>query len=651
MSLIYGVVYLDGRTVYPVLGENMLVNIGKYKLDKARYLNLSQGVLCCGMQYITPESVWEELPCTDNENSLTLTADAIIDNRIELFDLLGIPVTSRTRITDSELILLAYRKWREECPRYLVGDYAFVIWDDKEKVLFGARDHVGKRTFYYHKSDNCFAFCTTIKPILDLNICSRDLNDYWIADYLSLSSLQHEADCSKTVYLHVQQLMPGHWLKIDKNGMKVMCYWKPECKPELILKSNSEYEEAFLDVYSEAVNCRLRSAGSVGIMLSGGLDSASVAVLAARKLKETNQQLYAYSFVPFPEYKDWLPSHLAANEKEYIKEITNQYSNITVSFCDYRDVDPLSNIDELLSMLEHPYKIAANLYWINKMQEQIFNSGCRVVLDGQHGNCTVSAGDLAEYLLALLRNGRFIRLAREIEGCSKLHHISSLRVLKYFVKYIIPDNIISVYHQLSKRNDQGVCENDLIMVNPDYAKKHNSAQRLKQYELWPYYKHKLDMYDIRKQMNDPLGLSHVGGIETKLSLQHGIAKRDPTRDKRVIEFCMKLPIDQFVNNGQERSIIRRSLKGILPDKIRLNYYQRGRQSADYVQRVQKEWPDIEKELRLYASNALIGKYLDTSKLAETIKKVGNHPKDQDYQIIQMLLICLVFGRFILQERG
>ncbi len=651
MSLIYGVVYFDGRSASPEMGEKMLENLGKYKLDKVRYLNLSQGVFCNGQQHITPESVWEELPCQDNVNSLTIAADAIIDNRKELFKLLDIPAPERSRMTDSELILLAYRKWKEECPRYLVGDYAFVIWNDEKKELFGARDHVGKRTFYYHKSADCFAFCTTIKPILDLDICSRDLNDDWIADYLSLTSLIHEADCSKTVYQSIQQLLPGHWLKIDRQGMKITRYWEPAYKPELRLKSNTEYEEAFLEIYREAVNCRLRSAGSVGIMLSGGLDSSSVAALAAIKLQETNQQLYAYSFVPFPEYKDWLPRHLVANEKEFIIEVANQYSNISVSFCDFRDVDPLSNIDEQLSLLEHPFKVVANLYWIEKMLERAYGSGCRVVVDGQYGNCTVSAGCLDEYLLALLRTGRIIRLTKEIDKFSRLHHVGYAKVLKYFMKNITPEYILRAYHCFVKRSDNEIDDNDLLMVNPELAKKHNTSKRLQQYRLEPYYKRKPDLLDIRRQMNDPIGLSHVGDIETKLSLQNGIVKRDPTRDKRVIEFCMKLPNNQFVNQGQERSIIRRSLQGILPDKIRLNYYKRGSQSADFVQRLQKSWPDIEKELKQYAANDSVGKFLDISKLAETIKKVGNDPKDQDYEVIQMLMICLVFGRFILLERG
>ena len=102
-------------------------------------------------QWITSESVGEKLPYYDYEKQLAITADAIIDNREELVDQLQIKDIYKTKITDSELILLAYHKWGEEAPKFLVGDFAFVIWDEKQQKLFGARDFSGNRTLYFSK--------------------------------------------------------------------------------------------------------------------------------------------------------------------------------------------------------------------------------------------------------------------------------------------------------------------------------------------------------------------------------------------------------------------------------------------------------------------------------------------------------------------
>lgn len=649
MSLLYGLIYTDDRPVPPEMKERMASCLNKYKLDSINFFSTRQGIFCCGKQEVTPESAEETLPYFDKEHNLVIAADAIIDNRKELFRLLGIPDEKKTNTADSELILLAYLKWKEECPRYLIGDYSFVIWNGEKNELFGARDHVGKRTFYYSQTGGCFAFCTAMAPILHLGICSKDLNDNWIADYLSLSSLIHEIDCTSTVYKNIRQLLPGHSIMQNFNRMKITRYWDPTCKPELKLKNNAEYEEAFREVFFEAVDCRLRSAGSTGILLSGGLDSASVAAVAAKILKEANKTLHAYSFVPFPGYKDWLPRHLVANEEQYILALSKQYDNIDLSFLHFEDLNAISNVHNLLDMMEQPYKITANLYWIEKMTEEAYKSGCRVLLDGQHGNCSVSAGGLIDYLLALLRTGRFIGLAREVKNYSEMHHVDYSKVMRYFIRYATPDFLKSLYRFILYKNSRKTDEHSLIPVNQEYAERFHASRRLKKYNQGKYEK-KQDMYDIKKQMNDTISLSHVACIETKLSLKHGIAKRDPTRDKRVIEFCMRLPISQFVNNGQERSLIRRSLEGLLPDIIRLNYQKRGQQSADFVQRLYKDWNKITDELRSLTADSAFSQYIDSRNILKVINDVGIYPKDQEYLQVQLLLNCLVFGKFIFNER-
>ena len=89
----------------------------------------------CHAQWITPESVGEQLPFYNYEKQLTITADAIIDNRDELFEKLQVDYSDRKNMADSELILLSYQKWGEEAPKYLVGDFAFMIWDEKQMLL------------------------------------------------------------------------------------------------------------------------------------------------------------------------------------------------------------------------------------------------------------------------------------------------------------------------------------------------------------------------------------------------------------------------------------------------------------------------------------------------------------------------------------
>jgi len=651
MSIIYGLTYRNGKPVSQSTTEYMRNKLSSYKLDALRSLNVENGIFWCGAQNITPESLLEELPCYGTHNRFALTADAILDNRKDLLYIFNIPKSEWNTTTDSDLIMLSYNKWKEDCPKYLVGDFAFVIWDTDRREIFGARDHVGKRTFYYHNSNGLFAFCTVMKPLLQLESCSNKLNNNWIADYLSLSSLIHEIDCTQTIYEDIQQLLPGHYFKLNIHGMTIKRYWNPKISPEIKYKRDEEYIEAFNDIFFEAVKCRLRSNGSIGVMLSGGLDSSSVAAVAAKLLSEKNKSLKAYSFIPYSGYNDWLPKHLIANEREYIEEIASSYKNVNITYSGFDNMNAVSNIDELLDIIEQPYKIVSNFFWADRITKEACEAGCKVLLDGQYGNLTISAGDMYSYLLALCRKGRLMKYITSIDDFSNLHHLRFNKVFRYYTKLVLPDFIIKTYCKIKKNEYESINQEDVYsFVNPEFAENNNVEERLKRFGYGSYQKSKIDMYGNKKQANNIVFLSQAGCTETKLSLHHGILKRDPTRDKRIIEFCMGLPIDQFVNKGQDRSIVRRGLSGTMPDKIRLNYSIRGKQSADFVQRLNNNWPDIKNELEMAVKNNVLRQYIDSKKISNVLCSIGNYPKDQDYLNIQMLINCLVFCRFIVKER-
>ena len=119
----------------------------KFPADDIRVWHNENVFLGCHAQWITPESIGEPLPFYDSERQCTITADAIIDNREELFERLQVERSKRKTMPDSQLILLAYYKWGEDSPKYLVGDFAFMIWDERKKKLFGARDFSGSERF------------------------------------------------------------------------------------------------------------------------------------------------------------------------------------------------------------------------------------------------------------------------------------------------------------------------------------------------------------------------------------------------------------------------------------------------------------------------------------------------------------------------
>ncbi len=194
-------------------------SLQKFPADDIRVWKNENVFFGCHAQWITPESIGEPLPFYDSERQCTITADAIIDNREELFESLQIPRDQRKTIPDSQLILLAYYKWGEDSPKHLVGDFAFMIWDEREQKLFGARDPSGYRTLYYYKDHRRFAFCTTIEPLLNLPYIEKKLNEEWLAEFLAITGMIDTVDALTTPYLNVEQIPPFQivlqWIMVD----------------------------------------------------------------------------------------------------------------------------------------------------------------------------------------------------------------------------------------------------------------------------------------------------------------------------------------------------------------------------------------------------------------------------------------------------
>src|SRR2546425_624531 len=228
-----------------------------------------------GMLHTTPESLREQQPLVGTRGDLVLAADARIDNRGELCSLLPAPSDA----TDAELILAAYERWGEHCPEHLLGDFAFAIWDGRTERLFCARDHFGvKPLYYHHRPGRLFAFASEIKGLLALADIPRRLNETRVAAYL----VPLFEDKEVTFYEEILRLPPAHRLTVNRDGARTERYWALDPGHELRLGSDEAYAEAFRELFTDAVRCRLRSAFPVGAMLSGGLDSSSIVCVARR---------------------------------------------------------------------------------------------------------------------------------------------------------------------------------------------------------------------------------------------------------------------------------------------------------------------------------------------------------------------------------
>ncbi|MFW6255966.1 MAG: asparagine synthase-related protein, partial [Candidatus Sumerlaeota bacterium] len=309
MSGIAGIVHLDRRPVDQDQLARMLANMSHRGPDGSGvWVNKHVG-LGHLMFHETPESLSEQQPCANSQSGLTITADARIDNREELAGKLELNPAQAREYADSRYILLSYAKWGEDCVHELLGDFAFAIWDGRRQALFCARDCMGLKPFYYSHKQGRFIFASELRAVTSLKDVDKSINEEKIAAHMLFDSLDKES----TIYTDFFRLPPAHTLRIDSKGFQKQHYWKPDVDTELKLGSNEEYAEAFRDVFSDSVQCRLRSAFPVGSMFSGGMDSSSMTGVARELLREkaTDEKLRTFS-ATFP--------HLPGSNEEHFQD-------------------------------------------------------------------------------------------------------------------------------------------------------------------------------------------------------------------------------------------------------------------------------------------------------------------------------------------
>jgi len=496
----------------------------------------------------------ESLPLADAAAGLVLTADARIDNRRELIARLGLGAHDNEEMTDSALILAAFKRWGEQVPEQLIGDFAFAIWDRHRRTLFCARDPLGIKPFYYsYESRKLFAFASTIQGVLACSEIPRRLNETKIADHLTRSI----DDTTSTFFQNVTRLAPAHSLTLGPQTMQLRRYWSLDCTRELRLGSDGDYADAFRERFLEAVRCRIRSAFPVGSTLSGGLDSSSIACAANSLLPIGHRPLRTFSAV-FPS----LPERelRPIDERPYVDSVlrsarfdpTYIYADRSSPLADWASV----------SKVFGDACVAPNLYIHWEMYRAAAAKGVRVLLDGLDGDTTVSHG--LSHLTDLARTGRWLRLLREARAFSQRSPGGrSLRgvVWQLGVRPLVREPMVRTWRRL--RNTRAV--SDESVLSRRLAEQVRVAGQEEEFAgaRGAVTHARLNHW---RGLNSPL-IPYTLEFADAAAASFAIEVRYPFFDRRLIEFCLSVPGDQKLRDGWTRSIMRRALDGILPPNV------------------------------------------------------------------------------------
>lgn len=593
MSAVFGLYGLDNRSIDSVLLARMMESLSHRKCDDSGVWDGGYVGLAHQMLWTTPESLIEKLPLVSHSNNTVITADARIDNRTELIEHLGLRNLPQEKVTDSYLILAAYRKWEEQCPAYLLGDFAFAIWDSQQQKLFCARDHFGIKPFYYyHHPGYLFAFSTEIKAILSLPDVPCRPNELRIAYYLASII----PDKAITFYEEVYRLPPSHSLVITATDFRLKCYWELDPHREIQYGSDEEYELAFREIFTEAVRCRLRSAFPIGFTLSGGLDSSSVTCTARHVMAEQGK-------LPLNTFSTIYEATPECDERPYIRSIVEQ-GGIEPFFITADDWSVFHDIQRSIQQQGQPLEIRNQFMW-QAMYGAAQQKGIRVMLDGEDGDTVVSYGQ--GYLAELAIAGRWGQFYREAIGLAQHFNNHDTSAHFYLENYGFPYlaemaqagqwltfaqsvSEIATHFNLSQRTiwlHQGLKPIVPALLRQAWRRWCRFSQTT--FSIYPLLHPDLvervnlvNQANTLQQRYNSLNRTHREGHLLALTADgtswieeesdctaaaFGIEKRHPFWDRRMVEFCLALPPEQLLRDGWTRLILRRAMAGVLPETV------------------------------------------------------------------------------------
>jgi asparagine synthase (glutamine-hydrolysing) len=481
-----------------------------------------------------------------------LAADVRLHERDTLIGRLALRSAEVRTWSDAELVELAYRRWGTDCAAKLRGDGAFALWDGKRRTLMCWRDPVGARPLYYYwepgqrlvlSSDLRAIFAhPRIPPHLDLPYLKGWLD--------SAGGLTHP---TRTFLAGVRKLPAGHFLVFDDAGVRLERYWHPDRVAGRDHRDDRDYVEELRDLLARAVRCRLPATGEdVGAHLSGGLDSSSVSVLAARERPAGAGPMWAFSWAP-----SWDDVPAVDGDERHLVEAAAKEAPIQVRYARLRPSDLLEVIcrDVALEPL-------TTLHYELATSRDAAELGIRTVLSGWGGDETVAYNGRG-YFAALARRGRFSTIQRELRKRAQIHGGRMRGAWKARVLMpLLPDAMLT---NLGWQPDSSTAIWP-AELRPDFVR---SLQDIEPLVVVPLR----ERPGVRETQ---LLLLERGHLQYRMEswASHGasvgITYAFPLLDLRLVEFALSIPDRLYFRDGWKRWLYRTAMEGILPDEVRWN---------------------------------------------------------------------------------
>jgi asparagine synthase (glutamine-hydrolysing) len=507
----------------------------------------------------TPESLHETQPVISADGSRVLVWDGRLDNREELLRALDAAGVVPRDVSDAELVLQCHGVWGQECPKHLIGDFAFAVWDQRRQRLFCVRDHLGTRPLYITRTERFVAFASDDEALARMPGVSRALSERHIAYLLVPSYLGF--DSSHSWMKDIRHVGPGESTTITADGTESKdIFWELKAGEEVAYASDEECEKAFLRVFAEAVRCRMRSTGVVAVMASGGLDSASTVAMVRRLLpRMPGTTLHTYSAIS-DDPSTCIESRCILSITEGLGDHAHQVK--VPSFSGIVGAEDLAAVGR-----RHAHPVDNDLLLPAMMCLGASRAGHRVMLTGVCGDLTTQGS--YPYISALVKMGRLREAWTECREAAT-HHT----YLQGHSRVAIMAR--SMYHAFApvglKRAVRRFRFDGKSVTNGRFI----SAALAKRLDLIEWHRAAamdVHMFDADPKSSHlsalapPHGIASNMGGYNRVAGKQGIEVRDPWADRRVVEFWLRLPLRFKFRHGWTKYLVRSAMRADLPAEV------------------------------------------------------------------------------------
>ena len=567
----------------------------------------------------------EGLAALQRVGSFVILLDGRVDNAPELARALELPPDAKA----AELIAAAYRRWRDDFPAHVLGDYVFALWNEAERTLVLGRDATGILPLFLCEAAGRLHFASEMRLILASSGIRMVADEEEVATRLRIGF----DGTRRTMFEGVQKLEKGELLVWRDGQSRRHRFWHPERLPMLRLRDPREYAEAALEVLYRAVARRLPAGVAIATHLSGGLDSSTVTDTAARLLAHQGRGLTAYTAVPVGEFDASLFRGRFCDETELARSVAGQHGNVEHVLVSNQATTIFAEMDALCETLAKPVHNPANLVWMQAIVHDARRRGIGLLLDGVMSNFTFSyAGELA--LPTLLRAGRLAAAVKLGRGLHR-HQASWKHIVSIGVLPLLPPVVRLRIRQAFGRQPEEAL-GAAMGANATFLAKHGYTSG-----------------DPLREQTDPRvrKLSIISGLQDDqyalMARAAGLASASPTADREVIEFCLCVPEEQFCTGGDRRALMRNMMAGLLPQTV-LRERRKGLQAADSFSLVTRDREEIARELGCLEQVSLARRVLDLPRLKSLVERwpvrVLSAAEHADYTNMLPRAICM--GRFL-----